>query len=103
MALNIKPGDGVIVPSFTYISSVNAILYVGATPVFVDVDLTSWTLDPAEVALAVSPQTRAIRAVHLYGLPYDYVQLRRVADERGLYLSEDAAEAHFSTSKGHRV
>lgn len=103
MALNIKPGDEVIVPSFTYISSVNAILYVGAIPVFVDVDQTSWTLDPEEVAMAVSPQTRAIMAVHLYGHPFDFVQLRRVADEHGLFLVEDAAEAHFSTSQGHRV
>jgi len=103
MALDIKPGDEVIVPSFTYISSVNAILYVGAIPVFVDVDLTSWTLDPEEVALAVSPKTRAIMAVHLYGHPYDYIKLRRVADEHGVYLIEDAAEAHFSTSQGYRV
>ena len=103
MALGIGPGDEVIVPSFTYIASVNSILYVGANPVFVDVDETSWTLDPDELKLAVTTKTKAIMAVHLYGHPFDYELISKFAEDHGLKVIEDAAEAHFSTAYGVRV
>ena len=103
MALGIGPGDEVIVPSFTYIASINSILYVGAEPVFVDVDETSWTIDPDELKLAVTKKTKAIMAVHLYGHPFDYQLISRFAEDNGLKVIEDAAEAHFSTAYGVRV
>jgi len=93
----------VIVPSLTYIASVNAVTYTGATPVFVDVEPQSWGLDPAAVDAAVTSRTRAIVMVHLYGMPADVSGLRAVADAYGLALVEDAAEAPFATYSGHPV
>lgn len=70
---------------------------LGTTP-FVDVDETSWTLDPDELKLAVTTKTRAIMAVHLYGHPFDYELISKFAEDHGLKIIEDAAEAHFSTA-----
>lgn len=103
MTLGLAPGDEVIVPSFTYIASVNAILYVGASPVFVDVDADTWTIDPAEIVHAISPRTKAIMAVHLYGHPFDGKLIRDIANQHGLFVIEDAAEGHVSTSHGNRA
>lgn len=103
LALGIGPGDEVIVPSFTYIASVNAILYVGATPVFVDSSLDNWTILPDALPGSLSPRTKAIMGVHLYGHPFDYLSLSRFAKEHGLKLIEDAAEAPFSKSHGTRA
>jgi perosamine synthetase len=100
LALGIGPGDEVIVPSLTYIASVNAITYVQATPVFVDVDPVSWCLDVDAVKRALTPNTRAILAVHLYGQPADMAGLRAVSEEHGIRLVEDAAEAPLATYQG---
>lgn len=97
LGLGIGPGDEVIVPSLTYIASVNAVTYVGAHPVFVDVDPVTWCIDPIAVAAAVTPRTRAIMAVHLYGQPADMDALMSIAGEHSLYVIEDAAEAPLAT------
>lgn len=99
-ALGAGPGDEVIVPSFTYIASVNAISYVGATPVFVDVDPSTWCLDPDAVAAAVGPRTVGVVAVHLYGHPADMDSVMAIARRHGLWVVEDAAEATFGAYRG---
>ena len=93
LALNITEGDEVIVPSFTFIAAANAIRYVRATPVFVDIDPASLNLSPAAVERAVTPRTRAIVAVHTFGLPADMDALLDIARRHHLALVEDACEA----------
>lgn len=93
LALGIGPGDEVIVPTLTYIASVNAITYTGATPVFVDALMDTWQMDPADVRRRLTSRTRAIMAVHLYGHPCDMHALKGIADKHGLFLIEDCAEA----------
>jgi perosamine synthetase len=102
-ALGVGPGDEVIVPALTYIASVNAIAYTGAKPVFVDSDPTCWNLDPGQIEQAITPRTRAIEVVHLYGHPTDMDPILEVAARRGLYVVEDAAESHGALYKGRRV
>lgn len=92
-ALGIGPGDEVIVPSFTFIAAANAIRYEGATPVFVDIDPATLNLDPACVEAAITPQTRAIMAVHTFGLPARMQGLLAIARRHGLTVIEDACEA----------
>lgn len=101
--LNIGPGDEVIMPSLTYVATANAIRYTGATPVFIDSERETWNLDPNFVAEAITPRTKAIIAVHLYGHPVDMDPLRTISDENKLLLLEDAAEAHGARYKGRRV
>jgi perosamine synthetase len=103
IVLGIGPGDEVIVPDLTYIASANAVRYVNATPVFADVDPVTWTLDPADVARKISPRTKAIMPVHLYGHPADMDPLAALASAHGLHIIEDAAEAHGAEYKGRRV
>ena len=103
LAAGIGPGDEVIVPTFTYVASVNPIRYVGATPVFVDSERASWNLDPAAVAGAITERTRAIVVVHLYGLPADIDPIMELAQAHGLIVIEDAAEAHGATVGGRPV
>jgi perosamine synthetase len=102
-ALGIGPGDEVIVPSLTFVATANAVAYTGATPVFVDSEVTSWNIDPMAVASAITPRTRAVIAVHLYGHPANMDPLRNLATEHGLVLIEDAAEAHGAQYKGRRT
>ena len=103
MALDVGPGDEVIVPTFTYIASANAIRYCGATPVFVDCSPDTWNLDPDAVAAAISPRTVGILPVHLYGMPCDMIALRQMATRHGLWIVEDAAEAHGATIQEQTV
>jgi perosamine synthetase len=103
VALGIGPGDEVIVPSFTYIASVNAIKYVGATPVFVDIDSDTWCLSAQDVAEKLSIRTKAILAVHIYGNPCDVFALNELCLNNKLYLIEDAAEAPFAEVYGQRI
>lgn len=103
MALGIGAGDEVIVPTLTYIAAANAISYVGATPVFVDSLRSTWLLDPADVERAITPRTRAIMAVHLYGLPCDMLALEAIAKKHGLLVIEDCAEAIGSRIDGRHV
>lgn len=93
LALEIEPGDEVIVPSLTYIASVNAIRYVGATPVFADSLPNTWQLDPEDVERKITSKTRAVLAVHLYGGACDMRRLRAICQQHGLKLVEDCAEA----------
>ena len=103
LALGIGPGDEVIVPTLTYIASVNMIAHVGATPVFVDSLPSTWQLDPDDVRRKITNRTRAVMAVHLYGLPCDMEQLTKICRENGLLLIEDCAEAFGSTYAGRPV
>ncbi|MDQ8159146.1 MAG: DegT/DnrJ/EryC1/StrS family aminotransferase [Gemmatimonadota bacterium] len=103
MALNLKPGDEVIVPTFTYIASANAVHYCGATPVFVDCSADTWNMDPAAVEAAITTRTVGIMPVHLYGMPCDMLSLAEIANRHSLWLVEDAAEAHGATVQGKRV
>jgi len=103
LALDIGPGDEVIVPTLTYIASVNAITYTGATPVFVDSRPETWQMDPADVARKISPKTRAIVAVHLYGHPCDMEALNDIVRRHRLQLIEDCAEAFGSRYNGTHV
>jgi perosamine synthetase len=103
VALGIGHGDEVIVPTLTYIASVNAIAYTGATPVFVDSLQSSWQLDPADVRKKITDKTKAVMAVHLYGQSCDMKQLRAICDEHELFLIEDCAEAIGSLYNGKHV
>jgi len=102
-ALGIGPGDEVILPSLTFVATANAVAYTGARPVFVDSEPYTWNIDPEAVARAITPRTRAIIAVHLYGHPCDMDPLRALADRHNLTLIEDAAEAHGARYKGRRA
>jgi len=99
-ALGIGPGDEVIVPTFTIISCAAAVVRAGATPVFVDADPVTWCLDPELVEAAITPRTRAIMPVHIYGLPADMDSILAIASRRGLHVIEDAAEAHGQMHRG---
>ena len=94
VALGIGPGDEVIVPDLTFVATANAVAYTGATPVLADVDPDTLCLDPASVRSVLSPRTKAIMPVHLYGHPADMDALTAIADAHGIALIEDAAEAH---------
>jgi dTDP-4-amino-4,6-dideoxygalactose transaminase len=102
-ALDIGPGDEVITTPLTWISTTWAISYVDARPVYVDVDPAAYTLDPEQVAEAITPRTKAILPVHLYGQSADLTRLREIAERHGLALVEDAAQAHGAMHGGRRV
>ena len=93
VTLGIGPGHEVIIPSFTFIAVANAVLHVGATPVFAEIDATTLNLDPASVVSAITPRTRAIIAVHTFGIPVDLAALSTIARDHDLALIEDACEA----------
>jgi len=103
LALGIGEGDEVIVPTLTYIASVNAIAYTGATPVFVDSLQDSWQIDPADVIKKITPRTKAVMAVHLYGHPCDMNALMEICKKHNLFLIEDCAEAIGTLYKGKHV
>lgn len=103
LGLDIGPGDEVIVPSMTFISTATSVLHVGATPVFADIEPDTFNLDPADVARRITPATKAIVAVHYGGQPADLDGLAAVARDAGVPLVEDAAEAHGATYRGRPV
>jgi dTDP-4-amino-4,6-dideoxygalactose transaminase len=103
LAAGIGPGDEVITVPFTFVATVAAIHYVGATPVFVDIALDTFTLDPARLENAITPRTRAILPVHLYGHPADMDPIIGLAKKHNLIVIEDAAQAHGAEYKGRRV
>lgn len=103
LAAGVGPGDEVIVPSFTFAATANAVALTGATPVFADIEPETFTLDPAAVEAAVSPRTRGILPVHLYGHPARMAELGAVAETHGLALYEDAAQAHGAALGGRPV
>lgn len=103
LALDVRPGDEVLVPSLTYIATANACRYVGAEPVFVDVDPATWCIDPAKLEASITRRTKGIIPVHLYGHPADMDAINHVAAVHGLWVVEDAAEAHTARYKGRTV
>lgn len=103
IALGIGPGDEVIVPTLTYIASANAVAYTGATPVFVDSVRDTWQIDPEDVRRHITPRTRAIMPVHLYGQACDMDALIAIAREHRLFVVEDCAEAFGTMYKGRHV
>jgi len=92
--LGLEPGDEVIIPTFTMIATANAVTYLGARPVLVDSEPCTWNMDMNQVEAAVTARTRAIIPVHTYGHPVDMDALMHIADRHGLFVLEDAAEAH---------
>lgn len=99
-ALGIGQGDEVIVPDFTMIASPFAVLYTGATPIFVDCERETFAIDPAKIEAALTPRTKAIMPVHLFGHPADMDPIRAIADKHHLAILEDAAEAHGAMYRG---
>ena len=103
MAFDIGPGDEVIVPSFTFFATASAVTRLGARPVFVDIDPKSFNIDSEKVEAAITPVTKAIIPVHLFGLPADMTSIGRIANEFNLRVIEDAAQAIGAKYKGQRV
>lgn len=101
--LGLQPGDEVIIPTFTMIATANAVTYLGARPVLVDSELETWNLDIGQVEDKITPRTRAIIPVHTYGHPVDMDALNQIADRHGLWVIEDAAEAHGARCRGRPV
>jgi len=102
-AMGLKSGDEVLVPSFTFASSVNAILYEGATPVFVDIVPDSYNLDPVDLSRKVTPRTKAIMAVDVFGHPVDWDAILDIADRYNLKVIDDSCEALGADYKGRKV
>ena len=102
-ALALGPGDEVLVPSFTFAASVNVILYVGATPVFVDIEPETYNLDPADLERKVTPRTRAIMVVDVFGHPAGWVAVERVAAKHGLTVIDDSCEALGAEYQGRKI
>jgi dTDP-4-amino-4,6-dideoxygalactose transaminase len=102
-ALDIGPGDEVIVPDFTFIATASAVLFANALPVLVDVDPETYCLDPGLTEAAITPRTKAIIAVHMGGHPADLDRLSAIVKNRGLHLIEDSAHAHGSEWQGKKI
>lgn len=103
LAHGIGPGDDVITTAFSFVASANAALYVGARPVFADIDPATLNIDPDSIRATITPRTRAIIAVHLYGNPAALDQLMRICEQHNLILIEDACQAHGATFAGRQV
>jgi len=102
-ALGIKPGDEVIIPANTFIATAWGVTLCGAKPVLVDCHPENYNLDPEKVEAAITPKTKAIVAVHLYGQPSDMIKLQEIADKHNILLVEDAAQAHLAEYNGKKV
>lgn len=103
MALGIKKGDEVIVPSFTFAATANAVVLAGGVPIFADVELSTFNLDPAHVESLITSRTMAIMPVHLYGNPAKMKKFQEIASKHSLALIEDAAQAHLAETDGQKV
>lgn len=103
LAAGVGPGDEVIVPSFTFAATGNSVALTGATPVFVDIEPDAFTLDPEAVAAAITPKTKGVLPVHLYGHPARMRELEVLAAAKGIALYEDAAQAHGASLDGRPV
>jgi dTDP-4-amino-4,6-dideoxygalactose transaminase len=103
LALHLKPGDEVLVPAFTWITSANCAEYVGARAVFVDIDPATYNIDPAKLAEAITPRTRAVVAVHLFGLAAPMQEIMALSEKHNLAVIEDAACAIGTTYRGQPV
>ena len=102
-SLRIGPGDEVILPTLTFAATANAVLHSGATPVFVDSLNNHWNIDPEKISDAITPRTKAILAVHLYGHPCDMNRIMKIAKKHNLFVIEDCAEATGATIEGEKV
>lgn len=102
-AMGVGEGDEVLVPSNTYIATALAVTYTGATPVFVEPDIRTYDLDPARLEAALTPKTKAVMPVHLYGQPCDMDPIMAFARAHGLFVVEDCAQAHGATYHGQRI
>jgi perosamine synthetase len=103
IAAGIKQGDEVIVPSFTFAATANTVVLTGATPVFVDIDPQTFNIDPLLIETAITPRTRAIQPVHLYGQPAAMNEIMAIAARHNLLVIEDAAQAHMASLEGRPV
>ncbi len=103
LAAGIGPGDEVITTPFTFVATAAAIHYTGATPVYVDIDPETYTIDPAKLEAAIGPRTKAVIPVHLYGQPADMDPIMEIARAHKLVVIEDAAQAHGAEYKGRRI
>ena len=103
MALGISRGDEVIVPTLTFVATANAVSYCGARPVFVDSEPETWNMDPNLIEAKITPRTKGVIVVHLYGHPVDMDPVMSLARRYGLFVIEDAAEAHGALYKGRKV
>lgn len=103
LAHGIGPGDEVITSAFTFIASANSVLFVGARPVFVDIDPRTFNMDPSRIEAAITAKTKAILPVHLYGLSCDLDAIMQIAEKHGLAVIEDACQSHGAEYKGRKV
>lgn len=103
VAQHIGPGDEVIIPNLSFVATANAVLHAGAKPVFVDIDPLTLCIDPAEIEKAITPRTKVIMPVHLYGHPADMKTIMEIANRHRLIVIEDAAEAHGARAYGKTV
>ena len=102
-SLGLKPGDEVITTAFTFIASSNSILFIGGAPIFADISPATYNIDPEEIKKRITKKTKAILAVHIFGLPSDMKAIREIADEHGLYVIEDCAQSHGAKIDGRHV
>lgn len=103
IAANLRPGDEVIVPALTYISTANSVIHAGGLPIFADIHPDHWGLDVDQVINKITYKTKVIIVVHLYGHPADMDPLVDICETKGILLIEDAAEAHGASYKGRKV
>jgi len=103
LALGVKPGDEVIVPTLTYVATANAVVYCGGKPLFVDSEPETWNMDPAQVESLITPRTKGIIVVPLFGHPVDMDPITEIARKHGLFVLEDAAESPGAEYKGRRM
>jgi len=100
LAIGVKPGDEVLIPSFTFLATANSVLLTGAKPVFVDIELNHYNMNPADLAKKITEKTKAVMPVHLYGHPAEMSEITEIAAKHGLNIIEDAAQSLGSTYKG---
>lgn len=102
-ALNVQPGDEIIMPTFTMTACANVAKYLGAKPVLVNSEIFTWNIDPEKIEEKVTGKIKAIMVVHIYGHPADMDPIKKIAERHGLYVIEDAAEAHGAEYKGKKL
>ena len=102
-ALGLKPGDEVITPAFTFIATANCAVYQGLKPVFADVNPRTFNIDPDDLQEKITPRTKAVIGVHLYGQPFDLPAVQEICNDKGIHLIEDCAQAHGAEYKGKKV